>query len=81
MGIPSNRPLVEILVMGVANKNVLDDYSFHPKKYFKNSPVFCNESIIVKLPPNALDVEGWKALDPNDPTRTRIHRDCELLFL
>ena len=81
MSIPGNRAYFERLALGVADKNVLDDDSFHPKNIFqKLTWDFCNESIRVDLPSNAVDVDGWEALDANDPTRIRIHRDCELSF-
>ena len=70
------------LAKGVANTNILDDDSFHPKHIFQKLIwYFCNESIRVELPPNAIDVEGWETLDPNDTTRTRIHHDCEFLII
>ena len=46
MTTPSNRPLFERLAKGVADKNVLDDDSFHPKNIFqKLTWDFSNESI------------------------------------
>ena len=81
MNIPSHRPLFERLALGVANKNVLDNDCFHPKNIFqKLTWDFCNESIRVDLPSDAVDVEGWDVLDANDPTHIRIHRDCETYF-
>ena len=78
VSIPSHRPLFERLALGVANKNVLDNDSFHTKNIFqKLTWDFYNESIRVDLPSNAVDVEGWEVLDANDPTCIRIHRDCE----
>lgn len=29
-----------------------------------------NDSIIVEIPANVTDVEGWDALDPSDATQT-----------
>ena len=81
MSIPGNRAYFERLALGVPDKNVLDDDSFHPKNIFqKLTWDFCNESIQVDLPSNAVDVDGWEALNANDPTRIRIHRDCEYFF-
>ena len=79
MTIPEHRPLFERLAMGVGSKDILDDDAFHPKNIFqKLTWDFSNESINVVLPSNCTDVEGWMSLDPNDKTRTRIHRDCKL---
>ena len=80
MSIPGNCAYFDRLALGATNKNVLDDDSFHPKNIFqKLTWDFCNESIRVE-PSNAVDVDGWEALDANDPTRIRIHRDCEYYF-
>ena len=81
MTIPRNRPYFERLAKGVISKNVLDDDDFNPKNIYQRLTWdFSNDSIIVDLPPNAVDVEGYGTLDPNDATRTRIHRDCKLIF-
>ena len=81
MTIPRNRPLFKQLAKGVADKNVLDDDSFHPKNIFqKFTWDFSNESIKIDLLSNATDVDGWDSFDANDPTRARIHRDCELYY-
>ena len=44
---------------------------------------FNNKLLKIILPLNANNVEGQEILDPNDPARTIIHRDCTnvLLFL
>ena len=38
-----------------------------------------NNNIVVELPVNASDVDGFESLDPNDITRIQTHRDSELL--
>ena len=81
MTIPRNRPDFERLTKGVVNKNVLDDDDFNPKNIYQRLTWdFSNDSIIVDLPTNAVDVAGFETLDPNDATRTRIHRDCEFII-
>ena len=78
MSIPSNRQYFERLASGVADKNVLDDIAMQPKSIFQKLTFdFCNDLIKVQLPPNAVDVDGWDSLDPNDASRIRIHRDCK----
>jgi len=81
MTIPRNRPYFERLAKGVVNKNVLDDDDFNLKNIYQRLTWdFSNDSIIVELPTNAVDVAGFDTLDPNDATRTRIHRDCEFII-
>ena len=48
----------------------------NPREIFAKLAVdFNNDDIIVSLPLNSSDVEGWETMNPNDTTRSRIHRD------
>ena len=82
MSLPQNRPMFERLAEGVPNCGDLDDPSLSPKHIFtKLAFDFNNDAIAITLPQNASDVNGFESLNPNNPNRTRINRDCEIPFL
>ena len=82
MSLPQNRPMFERLAEGVTNRGGLDDPSLSPKHIFtKLAFDFNNDAINITLPQNASDVNGFESLNPNNPNRTRINRDCEIPFL
>ena len=54
----------------------------NPKAIFAALAVdFNNDDIMVELPVNASDVDGFQSLDANDITRIRIHRDRKLSMM
>ena len=82
MTVPRNRLFYKRLATGVRNKNALDDGALSPKMIFQKLTFdFNNKLLIINLPPNADDVEGRESLDPNNATRTRIHRDCTDIYI
>ena len=81
MSLPQNRSIFVRLAKGITNRGVLDDPSLSPKHIFtKLAFDFNNDAIQIHLPTNASDVNGYDALNPNNPNRTRINRDCENLL-
>ena len=79
MLLPQNCQMFERLAEGVCNCGVLDDPSLSPKHIFtKLAFDFNNDAIDIHLPPNASDVKGYDVLNPNNPNRIRINRDCEI---
>ena len=82
MTLPHNLAAYTRLGEGIKNRAVFDDPNMNPKAIFAALAVdFNNNDIIVQLPVNAMDVDGFESLGANDITRIRIHRDRELLLI
>ena len=76
MTLPHNLAMYTRLAEGINNRAVFDDPKMHPKQMFtKMAQDFNNDDLVITLPTNASDVEGYDTLDPNDHSRMRIHRD------
>ena len=76
MTVPHNLARYQRLGEGIKNRAVFDDPKMNPREIFAKLAVdFNNDDIIVSLPLNSSDVEGWETMNPNDTTRSRIHRD------
>ena len=55
-----------------------DDPGFSPKEIFQNIALsFNNDDIELHLPGDAYDLIGIEDINPNDPDRIRITRDCK----
>ena len=66
------------LAQGVHSKNDLDDPSMNIKGVFQLLALdFNNNDIHISLPDEAEDMEEDINLNPNDPMRIRIQRDCK----
>ena len=79
MTVPHNLAAYTRLGEGIKNRAVFDDPNMNPKAIFAALAVdFNNDDIMVELPVNASDVDGYQSLNANDITRIRIHRDREL---
>ena len=72
----------QILSDGVRSWEDLDNEPLSSKQIFVQAGLaFNNEDIVVDLPDEAYDLEYIHLLDPNDETRMRFDRDCELPIL
>ena len=77
---PEYRQIYQKLAEGATNRHALDDPSLHYAEMFQLLAfAFNNESIQVSLPEDAYDLPLIEEIDPNDPQRIRIIRDCKLL--
>ena len=80
MTIPEYRETYQKLAEGDTNRHSLDDPSLHYAEMFQLLAfAFNNESVKVSLPEDAYDLPLIEEIDPNDPQRIRIIRDCKLL--
>ena len=76
MTVPHNLARYQRLGEGIKNCAVFDDPEMNPRENFAKLAVdFNNDEIIVSLPLNASDVEGWETMNPNDTAKGRIYRD------
>ena len=72
----SNRHLLERITGGIKDRATLDDPASSLRECYKFLAMeFNNEQIKIELHPNSCDIEGYKDMDPNDPSRIKIHRD------
>lgn len=54
----------------------LDDPAYSPREcYSLLATQFNDERITIDMPDEAIDIEGYDSMDPNEPSRIRIHRD------
>ena len=82
MTLSHNLASFERLAEGITNRAMFDDPKMLLKTIFtKLANDFNNDTYVLSLPRNAMDVEGWETLNPNDMLRIRIHRDCKYFIL
>ena len=74
-----NSDKLYCLAKGGNNRNDLNDPGLSPRGIFQVLSLnFNNNEIILELPDEAVDIDGYDGLNPNDMSRIRIQRDCKV---
>ena len=82
MSLPRFRGFFQRLSDGVKSREDLDNTSLSLKQIFLQAGLaFNNEYIAADIPEEAYDLEYIHLLDPNDETRMRFDRDCDIPIL